>query len=75
MIIENKRTYRIKIAIGNDKLTTKEIQKPQAAISFSKKIFLVNYRIKFHPENPLTKYFLTVISFQRIKDFSEVRKM
>lgn len=32
LIIENKRTYRIKIAIGNDKLTTKEIQKPQAAI-------------------------------------------
>lgn len=32
LIIENKRTYRIKIAIGNDKLTTKEIQKPQATI-------------------------------------------
>lgn len=56
-------------------LTTKEIHKPQDAILFLKEDFHVNYRIKFHPENPLTKYFLTVISFQRIKDFSEVRKM
>lgn len=56
-------------------LPPKRYKNHRLRFSFSKKIFLVNYRIKFHPENPLTKYFLTVISFQRIKDFSEVRKM
>lgn len=32
LIVENKGTSRIKIPIGNDNLTTKEIHKPQAAI-------------------------------------------